>query len=299
MKILTDDSLFNFSDWVKEPITDIYAGCGCVMALLWDGRTLYKSIDGSSGPDPCEWSRIKQIAISRIVFNAAIGLREDGSCALSFDPFDPFETDPARVIRDWKNIKQVAASDAFFGLDSDGRVHYAWLSSTLHDRYDDYAATAEWKNVRKIIAHSTQSVFGITEDGHVLCAGRKTTNGPHGDLRERIASISGVRDVCTYGAECDGIFILLENGTVIAFPRGDILRDQNGISIKPLMAPNDRKVIDGHVSYYLYILTNEQRLCCIGRENTSSVFPEEYPVRSFAMGDNGRFAPFVVALAEY
>ena len=215
-KIHTQDCPFNLSDWPAEKIKKLFAGHGCVMALTDEGEVLQKTLDPALSIRPEYWTRITDIAISQYWPALVVGLVSDGTCmvakralrrcceirGISFDAVN-------EQIKALKDIVAVRVSDAIFALDKTGRVHHIPL-----DRDDDYKSVDSWENIVRIAVGSQCSVFGIDEAGHVHCAGANVSQGPHGDLRPRLAAQEGVVDVASMGSEGELLLLMKEDGSV-------------------------------------------------------------------------------------
>lgn len=142
--LYTDNIGFLMDDWKRESIKKVYAGTDCIMAITEDGRVLQKTESKEIAARTEYWTRNKQIAISHCCPGIAIGLVSDGTCMISKRPLRLKEKmlcqSLERIneqIKSWNNIVQVAVSDTFFALDSDGRVHYNYYSRRNSDS-DDY-----------------------------------------------------------------------------------------------------------------------------------------------------------------
>ena len=290
--IYTPNIGYDMSDWKKEPIEKVFAGTDCIMAITSDGRTLQKTVCPERAVRTAYWTRIKQIALSRWASCLAIGLVSDGTCLVSKRALRKrCEDNPMMFnsvsdrVKSWINIKQVAVSDAYFALNNNGHVHVA--SITPYNRRE-YAPVRDWENVRRIVTGTQDAVFGITEDGKILCAGENLRY-----KQERLASFSEVADLYPTGSECESIIIALKDGT--------ILDDRGGI--RPICALVDevetQAVLDGHFNYTVCALNSDRRLVHACREVNTPVFPDnDKPVLSFAVGDCGYGRPFVLAVAE-
>ncbi len=287
---------FDLCDWETESIHSVYAGADCIMAITDDGRVLQKVTDTAVSARTEYWTRVSQIAVSKYVSGLAIGLICDGTCMISKRPlrricgpdsnlyaFDAIHN----VIKTWQNIVQVEVSDSFFALDSDGYVHISPL-----DRYteQDYREVASWKNVQRIITGSQNSIFGITADGRVLCAGANLKNGPHGNISARTTSLTDVVDIVTTGSECEEIYFAFRDGSV---------RDLNGktIPVKTPRSASCRKVFDGFFNFYIVILSENSELIQPGISKAAPLLSGNGEVASFAVGSVG-FDPFVLAVVN-
>jgi hypothetical protein len=215
-KIHTVDCPFDLADWPARKISWLFAGKDCVMALTNDGDVLQKTLDPALSIRPEYWTRITDIAISQYWPALAVGLVSDGTCmvakralrrcceirGISFDAVN-------EQIKALKDIVAVRVSDAIFALDKFGRVHHIPL-----DREDRYQEVDGWEKIRYLSVGKQASVFGIDEAGHVRCAGANVSQGPHGDLRPRLAAQEGVVDVASMGSEGELLLLMKEDGSV-------------------------------------------------------------------------------------
>ena len=222
--IHTKDCPFSFLDWPARKISRLFAGNSCVMALTEDGKVLQKTLDPDLAIRPEFWTRITDIAISQCWPALAVGLVSDGTCMVGKRALRrcceireiSFETVNAQV-KALKDIVEIRVSDAIFALDKAGRVHHIPL-----DREDRYQEVAGWENIRHIAVGNQEAVFGIDGKGRVHCAGANLTEGPHGDMRPRLAALEGVRDICAMGSECEMILLSREGGRLEALKDGAV-----------------------------------------------------------------------------
>lgn len=289
---------YRMADWKSEPIDRVYAGTNCIMAVTEDGRTLQKTVRPELAVRTAYWTRISQISVSAAMSCMAIGLVSDGTCLIAkralrnlcrvWDRSDPFDVVNEQV-KSWRNIVQVAASDAYFGLDGSGRVH---LAAVTADERQAYAEALEWENVRRIVTGPQDAVFGITEEGRVLCAGVGVKNA-HRNLQSTLDGFRDVADVALTGSECERVVLALKDGTVL---------DSSGTALPVRTLPVDavgRQVLAGHFYYTVIALNADRRLVYAMGDDRGPVFPgSESPVLSFAVGDCHWNRPFVLAVTE-
>ncbi len=294
--VYTDNIGFDMSDWTEEPIDKVYAGTDCIMATTQDGRTLQKITEYSASARTIYWTRIKQISISKWCTGLALGLISDGTCMVSkralrricglkhgYYPFERVHNE----IKEWKNMIQTAVSDSFFALDQDGRVHISALNAYLEN---DYREVVSWENICRIVPGTQHSLFGITRDGRVRCAGTDLKMGPHRDIAEKTASLSGVTDVFPTGSECERIYFAFRDGSV---------RDLSGTRVEVITSddPPDGKLFDGTFNYNVLVLDRNNRLVnCM--HPSEPVFSADGKVTSFASGDIHYGPPFALAVLE-
>ena len=297
----TQNIQFDMHDWERESIERIFAGTDCIMAITSDGRTLQKTTDPRFAPRTQYWTRVRQLAVSRLAQGHAIGLISDGTCMIAKRfvryfcdnriaqdclPFDLINNE----VKSWTNIKQVAVTDSFFGLDQNGRVHMAPLSQFERE---EYAEVESWTDIVRVVTGSQHSVFGITKDGNVLCAGHNLTKGPKGDVRSLLAEMKNVIDICATGSECEEILIAYGDGTITNISGEKIFkhawsgRPEDGLS-----------VFQSHFNYEVIILDERKRLLRWKWNNLNEIFKNCSKISSFAIGDVGYGRPFVLAVAE-
>lgn len=292
--LYTDNIGFDLSDWERLQIREVFAGTDCIMAITDSGEVLQKTSKLSVAARTNYWTRITEIALSKCISGAAIGLVSDGTCMISkravreHDHEGRFDIINNQV-KSWTDIVQVAASDAFWGLDRAGNVHCAPLS-----RYgiDDYRGVEKWNNVKKIVAGNQNSIFAVTTEGKVLAEGANCRKGPHGDLSSYFSSIIDVVDIFPTGSECSEILMLLKDGRIINF-RGDV------VYTLTMPLPEKNKILDG--TFYYYILANDGgnkliNLCEGGREILNS---HGGRIVSFAAGDVNYGEPFTIAVVKW
>ena len=297
--VYTENIEFDMRDWDREPIEQVYAGQGCIMAITSDGRTLQKIKDKNAEARTAYWTRIRQIAVSNLVPGMAIGLVSDGTCMISKRPlrkicspgYQNFSFDLIHnEIKRWTNIIQVEVSDAFFALDSDGRVHVSALNEYSRR---DYSSVTFWRDVKRIVIGSQNSLLGITGDGHVLCAGAGLIRGPHGDTTEKLKSLSGVVDVFPTGSECEQIYFAFRDGSV---------QDYNGhqIAVKTLNTAVPAKLFDGTFAYNVLILDEHEQLHKLEYNKLIPLFQGEGKVKSFTCCEGSSFGnPVVLAVVDH
>lgn len=284
--LYTDNVEFDLKDWENLGIKRVFAGENCVMAITENGKVLQKICKRDYAARTEYWTRIRQISISRWADGLAIGLVEDGTCMIAKRPVrylcENFRQSFDRVnntVKAWTDVVQVEASDAFFALRRDGTVEYVSLCAYPQD----YAQVTQWRDVVKIKTGIQNSVFGITRDGKVLFAGRNTRN-----CGDAIARYNQVVDVCPTGSECEAVYLLLADGRVVH------ARDPE----KNTGSMEKYKCLDGHFHYRIFALTQTQRLAELCGPDSPSVFPGDYRITSFAVGDHDYGQPFVIAVAQ-
>lgn len=289
--VYTENLPFDVSDWEKKTIKKVFAGENCIMAITETGETLQKIKNAQFMARTEYWTRIRQIGISKWAEGVAIGLVEDGTCMISKRPVRDISKDRRvdfdrinNTVKSWKNVVQVAASDAFFALHSDGTVSFA---SFCENCPTEYMAVNGWQNVRRIVTGTQNSVFGITKNGEVLVAGHNGDN-----LKEKLSECKNVIDICPTGSECEDVYVLTADGIA----RGlNISHDEVLFESEKQI---DEKILDGVFCYKVFGLTEKGALLDISEEKPVSVFSEDYNIVSFAVGDCDYSKPFVIALAK-
>lgn len=286
--IYTSDIPFDMSDWEKLPIRNVYAGKNCIMAICDDGSAIQKIKDESKAARMQFWTRIKQISISKCIEGLAIGLVEDGTCLIgkraarfaceitkaSFDDLND-------AVKEWEDIVQVEASDALFVLDGNGKVYYLAFSEFCSR---DYIEVLLWKGIKRIVTGVQNSIFGITEEGKVLCAGA--------NCREKykdLDNFSDIIDVFPTGSECEKLYLVHRDGTVSEYSDGKI----EGILCEEASLPTKR--LDGTFGYSVYALTKDGAISGVSYENLEAPFEGSSDITSFAVGDAGYPISFVIA----
>ena len=275
------------SDWETKPIAKVFAGHNCIMAVTQTGETLQKIQKPEFACKTPYWTRIQQIALSHWVEGAAIGLVEDGTCLIAKKPirncckifcldFDHIN----ETVKSWTDVVQVAASDAFFALRSDGTVQYVSFSQRCQSEYEPIKA---WKDVVSIQTGTQNSVFGITRNGTVLAAGGNTAH-----LQEKLHRYEHVADLYPTGSECEDVYLLKADGAV---------ENLHSDCLSSVLHAKAKK-LEGHFAYHVFALTEDKQIYKLTSPNKGSVFPEERPIVSFAVGDWNYSDPFVIALAE-
>lgn len=288
--IYTSNIPFDMSDWDKKCIKEVFAGTGCIMAITEDGETMQKIANESCMARTKYWTRISQIALSKWATGVAIGLVQDGTCMISKKPvreacenfclnFDKIND----TVKSWNNVVQVAASDAFFALHSDGTVSYVGFGQGAQKGYEE---VTNWQNIKKIVTGTQCSVFGITESGEVLVAGANGNN-----YKNKLDEYKNVVDLYPTGSECEDVYLLTADGVV---------SNLNGFhSCKLFESGNVHKdkILDGNFEYKVFGLNEERMLVEVSSQEAVPVFDVNCKVKSFAVGDLDYSEPFVIAVA--
>lgn len=289
--LFTENTPFDTSDWEHKNIKQVFAGLNCIMAVTESGETLQKIIDKDVMARTEYWTRIKQISISKWAEGAAIGLVEDGTCLiakravrkmcenfrLNFNVIND-------TVKSWKDVVQVASSDAFFALHSDGTVEYVSFCRAYQQEYREVEA---WRDVKRIVTGTQNSVLGITADGRVLAAGYNLDR-----KKDKLSQCKNVVDLYPLGSECEDIYVLRNDGCV------DSIGYNRGYRVLSSVKSIGDKYLDGHMNYKVYALTEQQAVLDASSDSLTPVFDNKYRIVSFAVGDYDYLDPFVVAVAE-
>ena len=289
--LYTSNMPFDMSDWDKFPIKSVYAGTGCIMAITDDGAVLQKIKDESKAARTEYWTRVNQISISKWADGLAIGLVEDGTCLIAkraarfmCEVTGTFFEALNAAVKEWKNIVQVEASDSLFALDGDGNVHYAALGDYCRK---DYSEVLSWKEIRRIVTGTQNSIFGITEEGKVLCAGANCR-----EKYKNLDDFSDIVDVFPTGSECEELYLVHRDGTVSEYRTGKI----KGVSCGEASLPTKR--LDGNFGYSVYALTKDGAISGVSHGNFEAPFEGSLGITSFAVGDVDYSSPFVLAIGQ-
>lgn len=274
---------FNMSDWENESLTKVFAGANCIMALTADGRVLQKTDSVDISARTKYWRNIKTIAISGWLPGAALGLLEDGTCMISKRPlrrycegngFSVYFNKINDTVKSWHDIKEIAVSDAFFALGQDGRVRYV----PFHPHDDYYSTVSCWSDIDHIVTGLQSSIIGITKDGKVLASGGNMNS-------RRNDNMTNVKSACCMGSECEVVYYLLKDGTVVS-NYGTLL------DIKPTVA------IIGHFDYSGIAHHADMTLTMLGGRWSSTELLDGKKIVSYAIGDHNYRSPFWIALSE-
>lgn len=209
---------FNFFNWQLQNVDKIFAGHGCVMALTSQGKVLQQVLDRELAADTRCWNSIKSISISRCFPALAVGLTEEGACVISknalkhaCDCTGMNATKIQNELQSLNRITEILVSDSIFALDCCGKVHCIPLTAG-----DDYKEVTSWSDVQHLAVGSQNSVFGITKNGTVLCAGSNLKGA-----KQHLEQLQGVVDVCAMGGECETVLLALSDGRVVDLSEKD------------------------------------------------------------------------------
>ncbi len=316
--VYTSNIPFDMSDWSsRDDIIDVAAGCNCVTAVLKDGTVLKKicaskdNTNSSMNKRPLGnwericlstnrlpdyraqlslssengWDTIKQICVSKFMGRTVVGLRANGTCVAYIDPEKNVNPGSAlfsnKRISGWRNIVEIAVSDAIFGLDSSGKVHHFSFYKP-----DDYYLVDEWENVSHIVTGAQNSVFGITNDGRVLCAGSNCDER----LCTALSQEKDVKDICATGSECEVVFLLNNDNTISTIK-----------SIRRLESVTESHFIKlfGHFYYTVFAQTDKGTVIPLVSDFDSKDYERISRwnnIYSFSLGQRGYSRPFAIAV---
>ena len=273
----------------------VFAGSGCVMAVTSQGKLIQNTAEGVAPVNiRCyENVDIAEVAISGACPGMTIALDKSGRCCIDWSAADRYCTNSGYVrkavsaVEQWHGIVAVAVSDAYFALDADGRVHFAALNDY---NAREYAPTAEWENIVRIVAGPQNLIFGVTAEGRVLCTGSNCLGGPHGDMRTILDEIQYVADIGVMGAECGEIVVVFKDGRVkglfsdiddrMSVPRGKVLSSSQNCVVA--------KDAHGVLRFYCREPWIEEQFACLKNKS----------FESFALGDINSIYPFIAAISE-
>ena len=294
--IWTANMPFSMEDWAGLDIQKVAAGAGSVMVLTAGGEAFQKITSRHLAIREDYWYNLKDIALSKIFEGASIGLMNDGTCMIAKrflrdylrgqNRRDTDFYDINNTVSSWKDIVQVACSDAYFALSAQGHVYCAAFTPD----HGDYFELRSWENVRKIVAGSSQhAIFGITRDGKVLCAGRNCTQGPQGDIRKKLTRFESVVDIINSGSEGGQIYLVLRDGSLCNLD-GQVLRRDCATEGQCLeghywvpavrLADGSLTPIDWSFTGFLSEITGWRNVC------------------GFSLGNTGWDPPFALALTD-
>jgi len=270
----------------------VFAGSDCLIAITSAGKLLQKTWGSAVSLNEYAYNGmdLSKIAVSNACPGMTMALDSDGYCRIERNGISRYCTSSEcrlRVLQaaaQWKGITDIAVSDAFFGLDTAGRVHVAALS----DRgQTEYASAEKWENVTRIAVGLQNAIFGVTRDGRVLCAGANCLNGPHGDISGILAGLNGVAAIGAMGSECEEILVFFRDGRVKGlFSDIDDIIPAGGIEVSSNAGCVAAKDGRGRLHFYCRNRDNEERFDELkGRM-----------VENFALGDIDFINPFAAAL---
>ena len=295
--VYTSNIPFDMSDWAKENFVKVVAGTGCIMGLTAEGEARQVIRNPHRAIREDYWYGLKDIAVSKIIEGAAIGLMKDGTCQIGKRAIrdllgraryaqPEFERINA-MVKSWKNIVQVAASDAFFALDEAGRVHYIGIN---HSDVG-YLDIKSWENVAKVVPFAgSDGVFGITKDGRVLGAGWNVTRGPMGDILNRLAELRDVTDIASAGSEGERILYTKADGTVWDLREGKL----EGATCAPSGQTLEGQIVSNLIRNGDGTITAKHYNYCPYLEEVSAW----QNVSAMALGDQDFMDVFAIAILE-
>ena len=288
MKIISTNKKlpFDFKTWDAAYIDRLYAGMNVVMAVTPDGRVLHTGHNCSLSYVNY-WRGVDHLAISNCAPGAVMAVTREGECLVYEKALKnlPDASDVFIKVLKWHKITQAVASDGFFAVDIFGRVHIAPFSKN-----HSYNEAESWENIARLAVGNQDSLFGITRDGKVLCAGANLTNGPYGNLREKLSGLSDVVDICAIGAECQRILIAFKDGTVTDLDGNKLdirHKDSNGVFASNFSIAAIKNADNG-IDFQPYFFPDKDKLKKFDKREIHSV----------AVGHIDNSIPFVVALSK-
>lgn len=295
--VYTSNLPFDLSGWAGEDFLKVVAGTGCIMGLTAEGEARQVIRNPRRAIREDYWYGLKDIAVSKIIEGAAIGLMKDGTCQIGKRAIrdllgraryaQPEFERINETVKSWKHIIQVAASDAFFALDEAGRVHYIGIN---HSDVG-YLDVKSWEHVAKVVPFAgSDGVFGITKDGRVLAAGWNAIRGPMGDIRERLAELRDVTDIATAGSEGERILYTKADGTVWDLREGKL----EGATCAPSGQTLEGQIISNLIRNRDGTITAKHYNYCPYLEEVSGW----KSISSMALGDQDYMDVFAVAVVD-
>lgn len=285
--IYTKNIPFSMRDWEQEDIVQVWAGSGCAMARTAEGKLLQKVIRQECAARTDYWSSVRDVAISQLLQGTALGLKQDGTCMISKRPVrclcqeHPRDFDQINDgIKAWRNVIQVAVSDAFFALDRDGKVHHVGFQpwNAGYDRIES------WSPVVRIVPGSQDALLGITGEGKLLYAG---ANPAH--LRADLEKAENVADGCFFGSESQTVLLVYKDGSA-GYLNGERLWDSGVQGIKSDYLLAAAQMEDGSLRFETYG-------CNLNPEDYRCM--ENIPVVSYGIGSGENFGTqFVIAVCR-
>ena len=281
---------FSLEDWKNKTIIKLAAGSGCVMAVTKEGEVLQGITDEDKAAATKFWKNIKDVAVSKVYCGMAIGLVKDGTCMISKKPLRTYIEGNGlsqwhfervnNAVKSWKDIVQVACSDAFFALDAGGKVHCA-----EYDNSDDYYAANNWKGIARIVPGNQNSLFGITYQGNVLCSGGNLSGSYRANMRTKLLNLECVVDIWALGSECEKILYATKEGCVYNL-EGELIAE--GCARK---AP----VFDGNfVICGIRMADGSMKLHMYNQQKDLQIVEKWEEITGFAIGDSGYGNAFVI-----
>ena len=205
-------------------IQKLAAGSNMLVAITAEHRIRHVASDPDLGLREQYWTRVVDIAISRTYEGMCVGLIEDGTCMLgkralrrvtaaNYDSPQRQDREFKRIndtVKSWRNVIQLAVSDAIFALHRDGTVSCCEFSRPFTE--PEYKDVQSWRGVRKLVVGNQCSVAGITDDGTILVDGFNLIRN-----QDRIASGCrhiDIADIILGGSECERILFLDKEGRI-------------------------------------------------------------------------------------
>lgn len=244
----------NLNEWRKCSLQTVEGGLGCIMGVTEDGFVLQKMINQkpiiqfdavpyeSEILDKSIWCDVKSIAVSKCIPGLTMGLTHSGKCIIRTSPFKSFCSDSGisielleDTVNKWRDICEIAVSDAFFARDSRGKVYHC----PLNQNDNEYIETSSWFDVQHISAGASgHSIFGITRDGRILSTGKNIDGTRYTtDIRDILFGMRNVVDVCMIGSSL--IVMEDEEGSYCCLQQGYFDRYET-IEIEKIRVPDKK-----------------------------------------------------------
>ena len=217
----------------------VYAGCKLLAGLDLQGNFHYHSTAYTYYRSKY-WDNLVMMAPDKDHTGVLFGLKTDGTCVVSKDPFAGYESySPAynstrlgndgfssllKKIHSVENIIQIAVSGSLFlALDRQGKVHprrYLWENS--FDRWGrdsvqfQIEAIESWENIRRILLAERDIVIAQKNSGELVTAGyTNDLYGTFGETAFRCLQDYELIDACSFcGGESFYYVFLDADGTL-------------------------------------------------------------------------------------
>ena len=223
MLIATNGLKLPLRDFNGEDIIKVVAGNNMIVAIINNHRIRVISSNPNMRLFKLFGPKVIDVAISKVYKGLCVGLHEDGTCMLlrGITPENTrtnnFQEEKLLwiddTIRRWRDVIQLAVSDAIFALHIDGTVSCCEFSRPFTK--PSYGRVQCWEGIRKLVVGSQCSVAGITHEGTILVDGHNLIRN-----QDRIAKSSkriDITDIILGGSECERILFLDKEGHICDF----------------------------------------------------------------------------------
>lgn len=224
MLVATHGMKLSIRDIEGPSIQKVVAGGDMLVAITSEHRIRHVASNPALHLREQYWTRVTDVAISRVCEGMCVGLIEDGTCMLAkralrritagnYDSQQDRDREFVRVndtIKSWSDVIQLAVSDAIFALHKDGTVSCCEFSRPFAEPI--YKRIHRWKGVQKLAVGSQCSVVGITNAGTILIDGFNLTH-----KEEKIVNSCShldIADVILCGSECERVLFLDKEGQI-------------------------------------------------------------------------------------